>query len=249
MGKKVSLETHQRQNDTISNLKYKIRQTEGAITTTYDNINQLNQELSIQKSNRAIMYGNKIEWENNLARIISDIEKENGILKDLLNDYDNLKAQYANLTGDISGLNTTDLNLNQITHTKDRDLYRKVEDDTEAGNRHYNDIEDQNKTMYNTILDLKNELTTHDKKTFNQNINKSEYITMHTGLFYLYYILAIILLYFLYVKKYIINKYAFVFVFVVIILYPYYILTVEKHVYGTITFLWALIKGIPYTNE
>jgi len=249
MVKQVKLSTHLRQNDRLTSLKHKIDQTNGAILSTYRNIARLKQELSIHTRYKDNIYRNKVEWENKLTRIISDIAKERKIEKDLNNKYERLIDEYKILSTNLTKLDTTNRNLNKITRSGDVELYKKVEENIAAGNRHYNDIEEQNKTMYNTIIDLKNDLTTHDKKTVNQNMNKSEYITIHTGLFYLYYILAIIIVYFIYVKKYIINKYGFVFVFVLIILYPYYILNVEKYIYSTFAFLWALIKGVPYTNE
>lgn len=249
MGKKVSLSTHLRQNDTLKNIKYKIDQTYGAIFNTYKNIERLKRELTIQSRNRDFMYANKIEWEKKLATIISNIETEEKVLANLKAEHKRLTDIYNSINANSNILIITNRTLQETTHQTDKTLKQTILDNRDVGIRQYNDIGDQNKTMYNTIIDLKNDLTTHDKKTFNQHNNHSEYINLNTGLFYLYYILAIILAYFIYVKRYIINKYVFVFVFVLLIFYPYYILNVENYIYRTITYLWALIKAVPYTNE
>lgn len=245
----VSESTYIRQGKQIGHLIYQINQKNGAIRTTNGRIASLKQQLSSETVNKTNAYNTKEAWRRRVEELNRLIGEEEKKIPPLKIDLDKLRKELAELIAILNADDNANRDLTDDVIKLSNTLNAKVIQNVDTNNTYYSDMQRQNKTLYNTLIDVRNELTTYDKKTINKANNISTYETMHTGLLYLYYILAVILFYFLYSKQYVTNKYAFVLVIASITLYPYYILNVEKYIYNTFAFIWALIKGIPYTNE
>lgn len=245
----VSESTYIRQGRQISNLIYRINQTRGRIRTTNGRINSLKQQLINETTNRTNAYNTKEDWRRRVEELKRLIREEEAKIPPLKKELEALEKELDDLRAILKADDNAHRNLNSEVRKLSNTSNAKMIQNIDTNNTYYSDIQRQNKTLYNTLIDVRNELTTYDKKTMNESNNISTYETMRKGLLYLYYILAIILFYFLYSKQYVTNKYTFVLVIALIALYPYYILNVEKYIYRTFAFIWALIKGIPYTNE
>lgn len=245
----VSIFTYIKQGKRIQNLRKRIRQTNGQIVATNIRISSLKQQLINEKIYRTNAYNTKEEWRRNVEDIKRQIREEEAKIPPLEKELKALEAELAELKAALDANDEAHRVLNLDVRTSSKKSNAKMIQNIDMNTTYYNDIRNQNKILYNTLQDVKNELTTYEQKTINEVNNESTYEMMRKGLLYLYYILSIILFYYLYSKQYVANKYVFVFLIALVILYPYYILNVEKYIYSTFAFLWALIKGIPYTNE
>lgn len=245
----VTYSTYRNQGNRINNLIYRINQTNGAIYTTNNRIASLKQQLNNEKIHRTNAYNTKEEKRRKVEDLKWQIREEEAKIPPLEKELAALRDELKKLKIELAMNNDAHRKLNQTVRTLSKESNAKMIQNIDMNTTYYNDIRKQNKTLYNTLLDVKNELTTYDQKTINEVNNESTYEMMRKGLLYLYYILSIILFYYLYSKQYVANKYVFVFLIALVILYPYYILNVEKYIYSTFAFIWALIKGIPYTNE
>ena len=245
----VRYSTYIRQIKQIQNLIYRINQTNGAIYTTNNRIASLKQQLINEKDNRTNAYNDKEDSRRKVEKIKQAIRNEEAKIPPLEEKLKAFEAELAELKTALNATDETHRELNRTVADLNAEKNAKVIQNIDMNTTYYNDIREQNKTLYNTLQDVKNELTTYDQKTINEVNNESTYEMMRKGLLYLYYILSIILFYYLYSKQYVANKYVFILLIALVILYPYYILNVEKYIYSTFAFLWALIKGIPYTNE
>jgi predicted Holliday junction resolvase-like endonuclease len=119
----------------------------------------------------------------------------------------------------------------------------------DVNNKYYNDMRSQNHTMFTTINNRQNELTTYDKKTTNEYNNISRYSALMNKLLYTYYVVLLVLFYFIYAKNYISNKYALILLFIILCTYPLYILKLETMLYEYFTYYWALIRGEPHSTQ
>lgn len=249
MTKNVHVSTFIRQGEQINNLIYRINQTNGAIRTVTQRIESLKQQLSVETVKMNNAYNTKEEWRSKLDELKRLIREEEAKIPILVAERDALIRERDRLqvilnAGDKEHRTeiTTGIKLSNTSNAK---MIQNIE----MNNTYYSDMQRQNKTLYNTIRNLKTDLTTYDKKTTTEANNTSSYEILHKGLLYVYYIAAIICIYLIYSKQYITNKYAFIFIIALIAFYPYYILNVEMYIYRTFAFLWALLKGIPYANE
>lgn len=238
-----------RQIRQIENLRKRIGQTNGQIVATNNRITSLKQQLINEKIYRTNAYNDKEEWRRKVEDLNRQIREEKAKIPPLEKELKALEAELNELKAQLGKDDNAHRELNQTVRTLSKKSNAKMIQNIDMNTTYYNDIREQNKTLYNTLIDVKNELTTYDQKTINEVNNESTYEMMRKGLLYLYYILSIILFYYLYSKQYVANKYVFILLIALVILYPYYILNVEKYIYSTFAFLWALIKGIPYTNE
>ena len=249
MTKNVSRSTFDSQGRQINNLEYRINQTNGAIYTVNQRINSLKQQLSDETVSKNNAYNTKEEWRSRLDELKRLIRVEKAKISILETERDELIRERDRLQDILNASDedhrteiTTGIDLSNTSNAK---MIQNIE----MNNTYYSDMQRQNKTLYNTIRNLKTDLTTYDKKTTTEANNTSSYEILHKGLLYVYYIAAIICIYLIYSKQYITNKYAFIFIIALIAFYPYYILNVEMYIYRTFAFLWALLKGIPYSNE
>jgi len=249
MTKRVNISTFDSQGKQIDNLKYKIEQTNGAIYTVNLRIDSLKEQLSVETVSKNNAYNTKEEWRSRLDELKRLIRVEEAKIPILVAERDELIRERDRLQVILNASDedhrteiTTGIDLSNTSNAK---MIQNIE----MNNTYYSDMQRQNKTLYNTIRNLKTDLTTYDKKTTTEANNTSSYEILHKGLLYVYYIAAIICIYLIYSKQYITNKYAFIFIIALIAFYPYYILNVEMYIYRTFAFLWALLKGIPYSNE
>jgi chromosome segregation ATPase len=245
----VSYSTYLSHGNQIRNLINQINQTNARIAAANNRIASLKQQLSSEKINRTNAYNTKEDWRQRVEELKRLISDETDKINQLKTDLEALQSELRRLQGLLNAANTNQRELSEAERLLITTSNAKIIQNIDTNNKYYSDIQRQNKTLYNTLIEIKSDLTTYDQKSINESNNISRYETMHNGLLYLYYISAIILFYFLYSKQYVANKYAFVLVIASIALYPYYILNVEKYIYSTFAFIWALIKGIPYKNE
>jgi len=114
---------------------------------------------------------------------------------------------------------------------------------------YYTDMQFQNDTLIDNIQEMQNEYTTNDQNTLATYTNTKNYAFVESILFIVYYLFVILFLYMAYSKQYINNKYVLVTIILSMCVYPFYILNIEKKMYETFVYLWALMKGIPYNTE
>ena len=114
---------------------------------------------------------------------------------------------------------------------------------------YYTDIQSQNEILSNTTRENRIQTTTHERKTEIENENNLTYSLYGTLLFYIYYVTLAIVLYIVYSKKLVPNVYLFIAMAILLGGYPFYILMIEQLLFKTFRYIWALIRGVPYSEE
>tara|TARA_Y100000816_G_scaffold44808_1_gene28089 strand:- start:2989 stop:3345 length:357 start_codon:yes stop_codon:yes gene_type:complete len=92
---------------------------------------------------------------------------------------------------------------------------------------------------------LKDTNTTYDRKTHFQLIRHEQVTYAHNVLFWLYYLVAVIALYFLYKSP----KYRLFYKIIIAILFgifPFIISTIEVFIYYIFYYIYVMIFGMPY---
>ena len=110
-------------------------------------------------------------------------------------------------------------------------------------------MQDQNELLYTSLTEKRNDLTTDELKTTHIYNNTDTYDIVHTLLFYVYYVIALLIIFIAYSNEYISNKYVLGGAIILLAVYPFYILNVELFIYDTFIYLWALFKGVPYNEQ
>ena len=106
-------------------------------------------------------------------------------------------------------------------------------------------LKKQNKNIEKEKQKLKDTITTYDRKTHFQSIRHEQVTYAHNVLFWLYYLVAVIALYFLYKSP----KYRLFYKIIIAILFgifPFIISTIEVFIYYIFYYIYVMIFGMPY---
>jgi hypothetical protein len=212
-------------------------------------ISQLRKQLANETINTDAAYKEDNVWRRKIDDLKLKIAAEEAKIPLLEAEINKLAAEQKRLDGILTLTNDK----HRIDIETFTGLSYLLTDETYKNDKthvaYYNDIQFQNKTLSNTINDLRNKSTTYDRKIATENNNKAMYGFYSQWLFYIYYALLIMLLYFGYTKQYFPNKYMYVAVAILLGAYPFYILRIEQIIYITVAYIWALMRGEPYTEQ
>jgi len=194
----------------------------------------------------------------NLKLIKAEKEMDLSTLKKQIKE---LEKEIANLKYDIKSINAeSDRKYNnklipaendfvekkQVTDNKlDEILPLKKKENGEAKN-YFNLLISQNKEVLTAIADQKNDLTTADRKYVINDTKHPYYITLNKGLFWLYIIVALYVIYKVMSGMITQNIYGKLVIILLISLYPIYIFGLEKSIYNQYLFIKAMLRAEPY---
>lgn len=134
----------------------------------------------------------------------------------------------------------------EVTDNKlDEILPLKKKENGEAKN-YFNLLISQNEEVLNAIADQKNDLTTADRKYVINDTKHPYYITLNKGLFWLYIIVALYVIYKVMSGMITQNIYGKLVIILLISLYPIYIFGLEKSIYNQYLFIKAMLRAEPY---
>lgn len=233
-----------------------IKQLNGQITNRNNQLNsirlrisQLRKQLANETINKDIAYKKDNVWRRKIDKLKGQIAAEEAKIPPLEDAIKKLAAEQKVLDGILK---QTDDNHRTYIETFTGLSYLLTDETYKNDKTHlsyYNDVNFQNQTLSNTITDLQTKSTTYDRKTETEYNNQAMYGFYSKWLLYIYYAILIILLYFAYAKQYFPNKYLFATVAILLGTYPFYILRIEQIIYSTFAYIWALMRGEPYTEQ
>jgi len=238
-------QTHQIRNyhTYFNNVNAKIRQRR------IDIINW-SRAYKIAKDNVKTSYKNKEDSRKYLIVLNNKITEAKAELVILLQKRDALQLKIDDLTEIIRLSETSQTEMNDTTVSNRNTLTSEIiPKNTTTNITYYTDMQFQNDTLIDNIQEMQNEYTTNDQNTLATYTNTKNYAFVESILFIVYYLFVILFLYMAYSKQYINNKYVLVTIILSMCVYPFYILNIEKKMYETFVYLWALMKGIPYNTE
>ena len=191
---------------------------------------------------------------------LTKAEKER-VLYILKKQIKELEKKIANLKYDIKSINAeSDMKYNnklipaekdfverkQVTDNKlDEILPLKKKENGEAKN-YFNLLISQNAEVFNAISGQKNDLTTADRKYMINDSKNPSYIMLNNGLFWLYIIVALYVIYKVLTGMITQNIYGKLIIILLISLYPIYISGLELSIYNQYLFIKAMIRSEPY---
>jgi hypothetical protein len=241
--------TYFKQQGDINRLNALISRANNQINSIRWQIASLNKQLANEMLNKDAAYREDTVWRRKIDDLKLKIATEEAKIPALEAEIKKQQAEQKRLAGILT--------LTDDSHRTDIETFTGLSylltDETYKNDKthvaYYNDIQFQNQTLSNTINDLRNKSTTYDRKAANENINQAIYGFYSKWLFYIYYAILVLLLYFAYAKQYFPNKYVFATVAILLGAYPFYILFVEQIISSTFAYIWALMRGEPYTEQ
>jgi len=241
--------TYIKQQREINQLNAAISRGNNQINSIRWRIATLNQQLANEMLNKDAAYNENTVWRRKIDDLKLKIATEEAKMPVLEAEIRKQQAEQKRLAGILS--------LTDDNHRTDIETFTGLSylltDETYKNDKthvaYYNDIQFQNQTLSNAITDLRSKSTTYDRKTANENSNKAMYGFYSKWLLYIYYAMLILLLYFAYAKQYFPNKYMFATVAVLLGTYPFYILRIEQIISRTFAYIWALMRGEPYSEQ
>jgi len=237
------------QQGEINRLNGQITNLNNQLNSIRWRISQLRNQLANETINKDAAYTEDTVWRLKIDDLKRQIAAEEAKIPALEEAIKKLAAEQRLLDGILK--QTDDNHRTEIeTFTG---LSYLLTDETYKNDKthlaYYNDINFQNQTLSNTITDLQTKSTTYDRKAAAENSNKAMYGFYSQWLLYIYYVILIILLYFAYMKQYFPNKYMYATVAILLGTYPFYILRIQQIIYSTFAYVWALMRGEPYTEQ
>lgn len=241
--------THRKQTIRIRELDRYISQKYGQINSARQRIMTLNQQLDVALRQKDVTYAAKEVSSGKINVLKKAIAAEEEKIPPLKAEYNQLVLELAEMNTALGASNEAA----QAAIVRNEDTGEVLTGTTGVNNNvriaYYNDIQLQNKTLSQNIVELNSLSATYDAKTIIENNNATKYQFYVTGLMYLYYIALVALLYIIYSKLLITNKYILVAMAILLGAYPFYILTVEQIIYSTLAYTWALMRGEPYVEQ
>lgn len=241
--------THREQTRRIRELDRYISQKYGQINSARQRIMTLNQQLDVALRQKDVTYAAKEVSSGKINVLKKAIAAEEEKIPPLKVEYNQLVLELAEMNTALGASNEAA----QAAIVRNEDTGEVLTSTTIENNNtriaYYSDIQLQNKTLSQNIVELNSLSATYDAKTIIENNNATKYQFYVTGLMYLYYIALVALLYIIYSKLLITNKYILVAMAILLGAYPFYILTVEQIIYSTLAYTWALMRGEPYVEQ
>lgn len=183
------------------------------------------------------------------------------ILASLKTQIANLEREIANLEYDIKSINATKnrkknnvlipaerefVESKQVTDGKLNEILPLKKKENSAANNYFNLLTSQNEEVSTEIYKQKNNLTTADRKYLINDSKHPYYITLNKGLFLLYIVIAIYVIYRVLTGMITQNIYGKLIIVILISLYPLYILGLEQYIYNQYLLIKAMIRAEPY---
>lgn len=238
-----------KQTRRIRELDRYISQKYGQINSARQRIETLNQQLDVALRQKDVTYAAKEVSSGKINILKKNIAAEEAKIPPLEAEYNQLVQELVELN---TALHTSDdaaqaadeykVNSNEVSTAT-------ISENNNTRIAYYSDIQLQNKTLSQNIVELNSLYSTYDAKSIFENNNATKYQFYVTGLMFLYYIALVALLYIIYSKLLITNKYILVAMAILLGAYPFYILTIEQIIYSTLAYTWALIRGEPYVEQ
>ena len=187
-------------------------------------------------------------------------EKES-ILSTLKSQISTLEREIANLEYDIKSINAEKdrkknnvlipaerkfVNSKKVTDSKLDQILPLKKKENSAANNYFNLLTSQNEEINMSIYKQKNNLTTADRKYLINDSKHPYYITLNKGLFLLYIVVALYVIYRVLTGMITQNIYGKFIIILLISVYPFYIFGLEKSIYNQYLFIKAMIRAEPY---
>ena len=138
----------------------------------------------------------------------------------------------------VKSKNVTDSKLDEILPLKKKE--------NSAAENYFNLLTSQNDEVSMAISKQKNNLTTADRKYLINDSKHPYYITLNKGLFLLYIVVALYVIYRVLTGMITQNIYGKFIIILLISLYPLYIFGLEKSIYNQYLFIKAMMRAEPY---
>jgi hypothetical protein len=198
----------------------------------------------------------------------SDVYNLKNTKSERLRTLASLKTQIANLEGEIATLEYDVKSINatinrsknnvlipaerefvkskQVTDVKLDEILPLKKKENSAANNYFNMLTSQNEEVSTEIYKQKNNLTTADRKYLINDSKHPYYITLNKGLFILYIVIALYVIYRVLAGMITQNIYGKFIIILLISLYPLYILGLEQYIYNQYLLIKAMIRAEPY---
>ena len=237
------------QDREIQSLNGQITNRNNQLNSIRSRILQLRKQLANETINKDIAYKEDNVWRGKIDELKRQIATEEAKMPALEDEIKKLAVEQKRLDGILK--------LTNDKHQMDIETFTGLSylltDETYKNDKthlaYYTDVNFQNQTLSNTITDMQSKSTTYHQKAATENNNNAKYGFYSMWLFYIYYAILIMLLYFSYSKQYFPNKYMFATVAILLGTYPFYILRIEQIISSTFAYIWALMRGKPYTEQ
>ena len=187
-------------------------------------------------------------------------EKES-VLSTLKSQILTLEKEIANLEYDIKSTNATKnrkqnnvlipdekefVESKNVTDSKLKDILPLKKNENIAALNYFNLLTSQNDEVSMAISKQKNNLTTSDRKYLINDSKHPYYVTLNKGLFLLYIVVALYVIYRVLTGMITQNIYGKFIIILLISLYPLYIFGLEKSIYNQYLFIKAMLRAEPY---
>jgi glucan-binding YG repeat protein len=134
----------------------------------------------------------------------------------------------------------------QVTDGKLDEILPLKKKENSSANNYFNLLMSQNEEVSTEIYKQKNNLTTADRKNLINDSKHPYYITLNKGLFILYIVIALYVIYNVLTGMITQNIYGKFIIILLISLYPLYILGLEQYIYNQYLLIKAMIRAEPY---
>jgi len=238
-----------RQLGEIRRLNRRINNLRSQINNAKRLVRRLRTALNNETNKRNIAFNEKERWRRIIADLKRKILIEQAKIPILQKELDELIVERDYLQSILEMGDKEHRNEISTAHKLDdkKNLTKIHNIDTKI--KYYKDMQDQNELLYTSLTEKRNDLTTDELKTTHIYNNTDTYDIVHTLLFYVYYVIALLIIFIAYSNEYISNKYVLGGAIILLAVYPFYILNVELFIYDTFIYLWALFKGVPYNEQ
>ena len=227
-------------------------------TNLYNRLNRVTKERNDLQKEYDRVYNYYIIDDPNLK--FTKAEKKS-VLSTLKSQILTLEKEIANLEYDIKSTNATkDRKQNNVLIPAEKEFVesKNVIDDklkeilplkkkeNSAAENYFNLLTSQNDEISMSISKQKNNLTTADRKYMINDSKHPYYITLNKGLFLLYIVVALYVIYRVLAGMITQNVYGKFIIILLISLYPLYILGLEQYIYNQYLLIKAMIRAEPY---
>lgn len=227
-------------------------------TNLYNRLNRVTKERNDLQKEYDRVYNYYIIDDPNLK--FTKAEKKS-VLSTLKSQILTLEKEIANLEYDIKSTNATKnrkqnnvlipaekefVESKNVIDDKLKEILPLKKKENSAAENYFNLLTSQNDEISMSISKQKNNLTTADRKYMINDSKHPYYITLNKGLFLLYIVVALYVIYRVLTGMITQNIYGKFIIILLISLYPLYIFGLEKSIYNQYLFIKAMIRAEPY---
>ena len=227
-------------------------------TSLYNRLNIVTRHRNNLQKEYDRVYNYYIIDDPNLK--VTKAEKES-VLSTLKSQIQKLEKEIANLEYDIKSTNATKnrkqnnvlipaekefVESKNVIDDKLKEILPLKKKENSAAENYFNLLTSQNDEISMSISKQKNNLTTADRKYMINDSKHPYYITLNKGLFLLYIVVALYVIYRVLTGMITQNIYGKFIIILLISLYPLYIFGLEKSIYNQYLFIKAMLRAEPY---